>query len=191
MRRLILGVALVASACGGTTEPNPKARALDPYITVRVRNLLDTTTAPGRAHWHVYALLSGPYTNLNGIASQGAISLEDVRLNHVMLCMKVGADSIGQRLISPIAVADTTTEQLTLHNTAKAIIEEWYAGDHDLPSGWMAIVIPPVDAWISDQFDNGHGLTREDPIKWGLDWTDRGTPQFYERTDASTECGAV
>lgn len=193
MRASILcGLLAVLAACGGSgdgggiTPPPPKKP--DPYITVRVQNLLDTTMAPGRAQWHVYALLTGPYDAQNGISPQGAISLEDVRLHHNVICIKVGADSVGQRLISPIAVADTTTEALTPDATADGIIQAWYGGNHTLPSGWMAIVVTPTDAWVSQQYTAGHGLTKLDPIKWGFDWTAATTMTFYERSDSDPTC---
>lgn len=189
----IIGVALVISGCGGSTGDDgitdpllPKAKALDPYITVRIRNQLDTTTAAGRAHWRIYALLSGPYTNQNGIAFQGAISLSDVRNGHVMTCGGAGADSVGQRLYSQLAIADTTEAPLNHDTTSTRISAEWFAGDQTLPSGWMAIVFPPTDLWDSEQFAAGHGLVPSDPIKWGWDWQGAGTATLYERAAADT-----
>jgi len=195
MKRIISLVALVLiAACGGSgsdggiTTPPPKPKALDPFLTIRVRDLMDTTTAPGRAHWHIYALLTGPYTGLNGIARQGEVSLIDVRLGHNVVCGGASADSVGQRLITMLAVADTTTANLTPDATAEGLANDWYAGNHALPSGWMALTFTPQDAWNSAQFLAGHGLTRDDPIKWGFDWTNGGTAAFYERTDTDPAC---
>src|SRR4051812_25303601 len=131
MKKLLLTtLALAAIACGGSDLPKKP----DPYLTVRVRNQLDTTTAPGRAHWHTYILLTGPYTALNGVSFQGTFSLSDIRHGISTHCMSAGADSVGQRFLSLIAVADTTTEQLTADATAQSIVTAWYNGNHNLPS---------------------------------------------------------
>jgi hypothetical protein len=193
MRRpLFIGSLFAIAACGGAADivTPPKKPALDPGLTIRVRDLMDTTTAPGRAHWHVYAILTGPYTALNGVALQGAIDLNDVRLGHNVLCVGVGADSVGQRLITVLAVADTTTSSLTPDATADDIVNAWYAGNHTLPARWAALTFPPQDAWNSVQFQNGHGQTKGDPIKWGFDWTGPGTASFYERTDSDPLCSS-
>lgn len=192
MRALILALCVFSAACGSsaavdiTNPPPPKPKALDPFLTVRMRNQLDTTTSPGRAHWHIYALLSGPYTNQNGISPQGAISLEDVRLGHTMRCTGAGADSVGQRFLSLLALADTTTEALTADASTATMARAWYDGNQVLPSGWMAIAFPPTDVWDSQQFRNGHGLTDVDPIKWAWDWSAAGTSTLYERAAADT-----
>src|SRR4051812_4548333 len=125
---LISLAALVA--CGGSSSDagitNPPAKKPDPFVTVRVRDLMDTMTAPGRAHWHIYALLTGPYTAQNGIANQGNIGLNDLELGHGLRCVSVGADSVGQRLLTVLAVADTTTAELTPDAPAAALINAWY-----------------------------------------------------------------
>lgn len=191
MRRLTF-LLFILAACGEnkivgidpiTGKPKP-----DPFLTIRVRNLLDTTTAAGKAHWHVYALLTGPYINQNGIALQGAISLADVRLGHGALCVKAASDSVGQRLISVLAVADTTNGGLTPDATARTLVEAWYGGNQVLPVGWAALFNVPADAWLSAQYLAGHGLVASDPIKWGLDWTGSGAVSFYERTDNEPVC---
>jgi hypothetical protein len=185
---LVTAVLALIVACGTSTEPGTTIlpRKLDPYITIRVRDQMDTTTLSGRAHWHIYLLLTGPNVNLNGIAPQGTASLEDIRLSHNRTCVGASADSIGQRLVSVVAFADTTTSDLTLDATARSIVDAWYAGNHTLPAGWKALFNPAVDAWDSQQFANGHGLTRQDPIKWGLDWLGAGTVDFYERPGSDT-----
>jgi hypothetical protein len=190
MRRLSALALVLMAACGGgadvvspPTKPKP-----DPYVTVRVQYLMDTTTATGRAHWHMYALLTGPYTNLNGIYPEGNIGLNDVESEHTVRCMRVSADSVGQRFMSPIAFADTTTDQLTPDATAAAIANDWYNGNHVLPAGWKVLFVPPTDAWQSSQYDAGHGLVQSDPIKWDWIWTDAGATSFAERTDADPAC---
>lgn len=189
IRSLYLLLALVAcggSEDGGITDPPPKKP--DPYVTVRVRNMLDTTTAPGRAQWHVYAMLTGPYDAQNGVSYQGNVGLDDLRLDHIFRCVSVAADSVGQRFLSVVAFGDTTTEALTPDAQASAMATAWFSGNHNLPAGWMAITFPPTDAWQSAQYLAGHGLTKADPIKWGFDWTESGTMTFYERTDQDAIC---
>lgn len=195
MKRFAFGFLLVAAvACGGSesdigvTDPPPGKKALDPFLTIRVRNQLDTTKAPGRAAWTIYALLSGPYTNQNGISHQADNSLADIRRGLGVRCMGAGADSVGQRLFSVLAIADTTTEDYPLSVTVNALAIQWYDGNHTLPAGWMAIVFPPADLWDSQQFTNGHGLVKSDPVKWGFDWTDAGSTSLYERSDADPTC---
>lgn len=189
MKRLSLILLLAALGCGGAADiAPPDSRKPDPYLTIRVRNLLDTTTAAGRAHWHIYALLTGPYINQNGIGFQGTNSLADIRRGDFTLCVVVASDSVGQRLISVIAVADTSTSQLTPDATAEGTVAAWYGGDRTLLAGWAALFNPPVDAWLSAQYLAGHGLTHDDPIKWGLDWTGAGVVTFYERTDTDPMC---
>lgn len=182
-----LAFALILSACGkSATGP----RALDPYLAVRVQDGLDTTTAPGRADWHVFALLSGPYTNLNGVGNEGNLGMLHRRGGHNLLCIKIVADSVGQRLLSLLAVADTTTDEPTDYQTALAIATSWHAGNTALPAHWTAMVIPPQDAWQSVQFSQGHGLIPDDPIKWDWNWSSNGTTTFTERTDTDAFCGA-
>jgi hypothetical protein len=190
MRDLLVFSALVALACSGSTDDvaTPPPRKPDPYVSVRVRQQMDTTTAPGRAHWHLYVLLTGPYSSLNGIGNEGAFLLGDVRLEHTVRCIKVSADSVGQRFMSPIAFADTTTEQGTPDATADAIVNDWYNGNHNLPAGWMAIFVPPTDAWQSAQYVAGHGLTPEDPIRWDWTWSGAAATNFVERTDSDPAC---
>jgi hypothetical protein len=183
MKRLFYLV-LFSLAC--TTSPKPKP---DPFITVRVRDLLDTTTAVGRTHWHIYALLSGPYTAQNGIATQGAIGLNDLRAGHSSAqCVKIAADSVGQRLLVVFAIGDTTTEQLTSEAKADSVVNAWYSGSRVVPAGYKALFTQPTDAWDAQQYHAGHGLIRSDPIKWGWDWSGSGTTTFYERTDNDPNC---
>jgi hypothetical protein len=155
---------------------------LDPWLTIRVRDLLDTTQAPGRAQWRVYAMLTGADINLHGFGRQAAFSLEDVRLNHNLTCIGVRADSVGQRLIALLAIADTTVEtSRTPDAPADSVAAAWYAGSRTLPAGWMALYLPPVDAWDSQQFQAGRGLVAQDPIKWGWDWSaKRGIRGSYD-----------
>lgn len=194
MRGKVLGFLLVVlAACGGSGGNSitpPPAKKPDPYLTVRVRDLMDTTTRVGRTQWHIYALLSGPYTALSGISHQGTISLSDIRLHHAALCIGVSADSVGQRLLVTFAIGDTTTEAGTPDAMADSIVGAWYAGSRTLPAGWKALFILPTDAWQSAQYVAGHGLTAQDPIKWGWDWTGSGTTTFTERTDTDPMCSA-
>lgn len=197
MRALLVLSVLLLGACGGDagngiTPPPPPAAKPDPFITIRLRNELDTTSRAGRAHWAFYGLITGsPNPAQNGITYQGAISIQDIRLNHAQLCPAFDADSVGQRFIELIGFADTTTENLTPQVAFDARAAAWFAGDHALPSGWDALTTTPTDAWNSTQYNEGHGLTKADPIKWGFDLTGTGTSSFYERTDAGTECGHV
>jgi hypothetical protein len=186
-RQLFLGILFAVVACGGTTEPIKQQPKLDPVITIRLRDQLDTTTAPGRAQWHTYVLLSGPYNDQNGISNQGTITLDDVRRGFGVHCITVGADSVGQRLVAVLAVADTTTSAGSPDASGDAIAAAWYNGNHNLPSGWMALFTAPMDAWDSQQFAAGHGLNSSDPIKWGWDWTASGTTSFYERDVADID----
>lgn len=186
MRLNIQALALTAflAACGGTDLPKKP----DPYLTIRLQNQLDTTTRPGRATWHTYLLLTGPYTAQNGISPQGGVSLQDIRLGLVTKCLTADADSVGQRLLTLIALADTTTEQGSADATAQSIVTDWYNGNHNLPTGWMALSTAPADAWNSQQFEGGHGLVPSDPIKWDWTWTGSGATNFAERTDSDPLC---
>lgn len=195
--RYLLAIVLLA-ACGGSpdegiTNPPPTApKKPDPYITVRLRHMMDTTTAAGRAHWAFYGLITGSDNpGQNGITHQGAISIQDVRLGHSLLCPAFDADSVGQRLVEVIGFADTTTEQLTPQTQFDARAAAWYAGNHQLPPGWDALTTGATDAWRSAQYDAGHGLTKTDPIKWGFDLTGTGQSIFYERVDQDPACGAI
>lgn len=198
MSRYLLATALlVLSACGGSsdksiTEPPPAPKKPDPYITIRLRHMMDTTTAAGRAHWAFYGLITGSDNPAqNGITQQGAISIVDYRLGHVQLCPAFDADSVGQRFVELIGFADTTTDALTPQVEFDARAAAWYSGNHVLPSGWAALTTTPTDAWNSAQYTAGHGLTKLDPIKWGFDLTGSGQTSFYERTDAGSECGRI
>src|SRR4051812_8480501 len=137
MRRVVaFAAAAVVAACGGSTEPGVKGTPKpDPYVTVRVRNSLDTTARPGRAMWHLYLLLSGPQANQNGIGYQGSMLLSDARLGPQARtrCLEIGADSVGQRLIAPFAIADTTSEDVFLKTRFDSIVTRWYNGDHSAP----------------------------------------------------------
>lgn len=191
MRRALFGLlVLVLAACGGDGITPPNERALDPFITVRFQNLIDTTTAAGRAHWHIYMDITSEDPNQAGFQAVGNIGLNDLRLNHLVRCQSVGADSVGQRFVAFLAIADTTTEELTPDAPAEAAARAWFAGNHQLPAGMMAYYQPPTDAWTSQQFEAGHGLVPTDPIKWGFDWTSSTTSTFYERSDSESACSA-
>jgi hypothetical protein len=192
MHRFLSFALLSLAACGGSGNGiTPAPKKPDPYVTIRVSDLMDTTTAPGRAHWHAYLMLTGPYTALNGIAYQGNYGLNDRQLNHNIRCTSVSADSVGQRLLSFTAFADTTTDQLTAEDQFTAYSEVWYSGNHTLPNGWMVLTFPPVDAWQSAQYLAGHGLTPSDPVKWDLTWTGAGVVTFTERTDSDPQCATA
>jgi len=191
MRKLSLFVLTLAiAACGGSGGNSiviaPKKP--DPYITVRFRNLIDTTTAAGRADWHIFMDITSADPNQVDFVAVGAIGLNDLRLKHVVHCQGVGADSVGQRFVAFLALADTTTAELTAQAPADSVARAWVVGSRTLPAGWIAFYQPPTDAWTSAQFTAGHGLTPLDPIKWGFDWTAVGTASFYERTDADAAC---
>lgn len=179
----LCALAGLLAACGGdgTGPGKPKP---DPYLTVTIRHRLDTTTAAGRAHWHIFALLTGPYDAQNGVGFQGAISLHDVRLGRRSgPCVRVASDSVGQRLLSLVAFGDTTTSDLTPDATAASLAVQWYNGTvtaATLPTGWMALVVPPNDAWDSEQYAAGHGLVQSDPIQWIWDWDTATSAPFYE-----------
>jgi hypothetical protein len=186
----VLGAVLFAAACSpsndvvATVKPKP-----DPYITVRFRNLADTTTAIGRAHWHIYMNITSADPNQAAFVVVGNIGLNDLRLNHTFRCQGVGADSIGQRLVAFLALADTMTSELTAQAPADSVARAWVAGNQSVPAGWMALYQPSADAWTSQQFAAGHGLFATDPIKWGFDWAGNPAPAFYERTDTDATCG--
>lgn len=198
MRYLLASAILLLSACGGSgdgggiTTPPPVKKKPDPYITIRLRHMMDTTSAAGRAHWTFYGLITGSDNPAqNGITHQGSISLVDYRNGHVLLCPAFDADSVGQRLVELIGFADTTTDQLKPLVEFDARAAAWYAGNHTLPSGWDALTTGANDAWQSAQYDAGHGLTKSDPIKWGFDLTGSGQSSFYERTDSDPDCNKI
>jgi hypothetical protein len=192
MRHLLTISLLALAACGGSDHGiTPPPKKPDPYVTIRVRDVMDTTTAAGRAHWHSYLMLTGPYTALNGIFLESDFSLTDRRLNHNVQCLSISADSVGQRLLSVVAFADTTTEQSTASAQFDDYSQVWYSGNHTLPTGWMALTFAPVDAWQSAQYLAGHGLRPSDPVKWDLTWTGAGVVSFTERTDSDAQCSTA
>lgn len=189
MRHLARSVILAAlvAACSSRAAPDAPpvdtthaARKPDPYVTVRVRNLMDTTTAPARTLWHIYAVLTGPVAGENGYSYAGSISVTDIRLDHNRVCVRVGADSVGERLLSVVALSDTAVDSLNTDASATSLAQAWYQGTTTLPSGWAALFNPPADAWNSQQYLAGHGRTMADPIRWGLDWIRPDSIHFYE-----------
>lgn len=192
-KRWLVVVAVLAFACNSPNAPRvdttgTHVRKPDPFLTIRVRNLMDTTTKEGRAHWHLYAILTGPQINQNGVSPQGNFDLDDYRRGQAVTCVSVAADSVGQRLVSVIAFADTSTGELTADRVTDSLATNWFNGNTTLPTNWRALFNIPADAWVSAQYLAGHGLVPTDPIRWALDWTDRGTVLFYERTDADARC---
>lgn len=179
-------IAVLACSKGATAPIVTKAPKPDPYITIRVRDNLDTTTAAGRAAWRIYLFLSGPLVGSNGISGKGSINLTDVRLGHTQSCWRVAADSIGQRLVAPFALGDTSHATQQPDVVYDSIAARWYAGDHTPPVGFVVLTITPTDAWNSVQYANGHGLVQSDPIKWAWDWTGSGIATFTERAATDT-----
>jgi hypothetical protein len=102
--------------------------------------------------------------------------------------VRVAADSVGQRFLAIIALADTTANAVSPESRADSIVTAWVAGSRTLPAGWKALTVLSQDAWDSDQYRAGHGLVPADPIKWGWDWTGAGATTFYERTDSDPLC---
>lgn len=194
MRYLIASALIFLAACGGSggdggiTNPPPPKKP-DPWITVRVRDQLDTTTANGRANWRTYAFLTGQTDNKDGWVFQFSVSMDDFRAGHSIVCMTAGADSVGQRIYEAVAFADTTTEALRPDAVADSIAARWFRSDHALPDGWKAMTTGPSDAWNSQQYLAGHGLVTSDPIRLGFDWSGTGSVSFYERTDVDPKCG--
>ena len=194
--RYLLALLWCLTACGGSSDsgitnppPPPPPAKPDPYITIRLRQMMDTTTRAGRAHWAFYGLITQSNNPAqNGVRSEGAISIQDVRLSHSQLCPSFDADSVGQRLVELVGFADTTTEALTPQADFDARATAWYSGNHVLPSGWAALTTTAKDAWQSAQYDAGHGLTKADPILWGFDLTGSGQSSFYERNDQDPSC---
>lgn len=197
MKRLLCSLAIVLlAACGGSnTAP---AKKLDPEMLVRVRDLFDTTTVNGRAHWHVYMTLTSPDAGKEGLSPVGNFDMGTRRYAAAnnglqsFRCIRVGSDSLGNRFMSLLAVADTTVgDALTPDSTARNIAVAWGAGSRSLPPGYKAIFLAPVDAWDSEQFKQGHGLTYTDPVRWSWDMAGAGTATFYEMTPADTAgCGS-
>lgn len=194
MRRLSF-LLFILAACGAadiTTPDTPaakKPRALDPYITVRIRDLLDPATAVGKAEWRVYHSITDAINPAGYVARVAALTSE---ARFAQTCFSAAADSIGQRMLSLLAIADTTrlAANPVPDSVPNAIARDWYNGQRTLPSGWMAISFPLTDVWDSEQFRAGRGLTYSDPIKWGWDWTGIGTARLYERaaTDTTGAC---
>jgi hypothetical protein len=188
-RLLTVAALLGLAACGSGNNitPPPGKPALDPFLTVRIRDQLDTTKAAGKADWQLYYLLTGPEINQNGIGGLGSLNFTDVRLNHAQRCLQVRADSVGQRFLAIVALADTVVGHHTPSARADSMANAWYNGSpRTLPTGWQALVTASRDAWDSNQFRAGRGLTASDPIRWGWDWTASGTTTFYERDVSDT-----
>jgi hypothetical protein len=186
---LLCGLVLAVAACGGGGDGSvvgpPKKP--DPYITVRFQNLIDTTTAAGRANWDIFMDITSADPNLTGFVGAGSTGLDDIRLHHLVHCQSVGADSVGQRFVAFLALADTVSG-ITPYTTADSVARAWFAGSHTVPTGWMAFYQPPIDAWTSAQYLAGHGLVQDDPIRWSFDWTTSSSASFYERTDSDPAC---
>jgi hypothetical protein len=104
MRRILLFVGAIAivAACGGSTEPDPiitKPKP-DPYLVIRVAELArHDDESRSRELGRMYALLSGPSVNLNGV--DRVLQHDPSRVCGITIacCIRVGADSVGQRLI--------------------------------------------------------------------------------------------
>jgi hypothetical protein len=189
MRRLFSLVALVLiAACGGSgsnsiTNPPPK---VDPYVIVRLQDLLDTTTVLGRTFWHVYVQILSSDPNQAGLAFSGGFGLKALRLGGNTICQRFSEDSVGQRQIAVVAIGDTTTEGEPSIDATTAIATAWFTGNHTLPAGYKVLHAGPVDPGINSiQYANGHGLTGTDPIKWS--W-DLGAAALVEEPDGLPGC---
>lgn len=165
---------LCAVACGGKNSITQPSKAVDPAISIRVLDQLDTTTAAGRASWVVFPLFYSADPNQTGVGYTGSIGLSDLRAGRTLHCVSFGTDSIGQRQVIVLAVADTQHGTQT-DASAQSVANAYFAGNHTLPAGWMAIRSDSLDWGVSQQFTNGHGLTQADPIRWALTWSGGGT----------------
>lgn len=184
MRTLFLSaLTMVLAACGNGTGP----RKPDPYLVLRIKDNLDPQSTMGKSDWHLFLFLEGPYNAQNGIAARGEFL---ARLGGGIDCIGVVADSVGQRLIQPFAVADTVAKSMD-DNEAAAVAQAWYEGDHNLRSGLMVLTFDqPQDAWNSARYAAGHGLTRNDPLFWTWDWLSGGQTSFTELDTMPEGCPA-
>lgn len=183
MRRTLLTAGLLAcAACGSSTGP-PKP---DPFMVIRVQDGLDPSSVLGQSEWHVYVLLTGPYPNQNGVLSVDVFHPEANRSK--VGCASIEADSAGQRLVQLVAFADTVNKTLSDVN-ARAIAEAWFGGNHTVPLGIAVILQPlPMDPFDSQQYQQGHGLTRQDPVRWSWDWAADGTATMNEAPSGLPQC---
>lgn len=182
-RTLLVAAALALAACGSSTGPKKP----DPYLVLRVQDRLDPQSTLGQADWYSYLFLLGPYNNQNGIASRGVFL---ARLGGGIDCLGVVADSVGQRLIQPFAVADTLNKTMT-QAEADQVAQAWYSGSRTLRPGLAVLTLdPPQDAWNSPRYEAGHGLTRNDPIFWTWDWASNGATSFTELDHMPEGCPA-
>lgn len=187
MRRcafLMLCVTVCAiAACGGSGDVTPPIVKVkpDPYATIHLTSALDTNTAWGRATWDLYVIFTGVEDrspNGLGVFPQGTLNLDDIRLGHNIRCFGFNEDTVGNRLITLLAVADTV--HITLDSDAASVAAAWFAGNHTLPSGWAALVVGPVDPVVSTQYLAGHGLAPADPVRWTLSLAGAGNISFTE-----------
>lgn len=186
MRVFSLCTAALLAACGGASESSitnpPKPKAVDPAISIRVVNQLDTATARGRALYSIFALIYSVDPLKAGVAFVGAPNPLGQPGNQD--CVAFQADSIGARFVILLALADTTKP--TAFATAQATAQTWYNGDHALPPGWFALTTDSLDWGVSTQFTNGHGLTTGDPIRWDVTWSGMGTITRAEAPNDTT-----
>lgn len=182
MRHFII-LALLLAACGGSTEPpqqqqqtETKQKAVDPAMRIHVLNRLDTASAMGRGVWNVFVLIYSPDQNQAGVAYTGGPDPMGGS------CIAFSSDSIGQRQVIVLALADTVHP--TSQATAASIANAWFSGTHTIPAGWAVLPSDSLDWGVSAQFDAGHGRTSSDPIRWSLTWT---SPATVTRAEAPND----
>lgn len=171
------GAPLLLASLDVTAQPTAA------FISIHLLDQLDTTTAPGRSLWVINLLVYSKDPNQTGIAYQGNEGFADVRLGHSSRCSNYGVDSLGQRQVIVLALADT------LHMTqadadANVLARQWYSGNRNLPPGWMALRSDSVDWAVSAQRDAGHGYVASDPIRWLITWSGKAT---VSRAEAPTD----
>ncbi len=172
-----LALCALLAGCAGPAAPKP-----DPYVTIWIRAQLNASSRAGQSNWPIVAIVEGLHPSRNQTV------VEPSNSQFVETCSFFAA-ALGQESIQLFAATDT----VALHVSSSqfdSVLAAFLRGITVPHSGFdirFTRVMKAMEPIASLQYARGHGLRRDDPVKWRWTWNADGTTEFVDDS-TSTGC---